>query len=189
MEVDAQGRLRWKNQATDAGKKPTTRGGPSAAAAPVAGPPTAHFVSPASGSKFKEGEVQATVKLGSPAGADITKLQVYVDGTPSEVAPTSTAGAPLKPPFQNGQVVKFKVPVPPQDCQLMVLAENAGSQSKPAILRLKYDAPAGAPAGAQAATQAAAPTAAPAGGAGSARRHVQWSHVRVAASALPLTIQ
>ena len=71
--------------------------------------------------------------------AEVSRLQVYVDGSPADAAPQTAGGAPLNPPYHSGQVVKLRVPIPPQDCQVTVLAENAAGQSRPSLLRLKYD--------------------------------------------------
>jgi hypothetical protein len=144
MEVDAKGRLRWKEKAPDPAKKAAFRGTtvpatPSAQAAPVPGQPAVQILAPVNGSRFKEKEVQLSLKVASPAGQNITRLQVFVDGSPADAVALSSAGAPLNPPYPPGQLLKVRVPLPPQDCQVTVLAENASSQSKPSLLRLKFD--------------------------------------------------
>lgn len=141
MEVDAKGRLRWKEKTPEPSKKAAFRGTPAAAPPKpsTAGQPTVQILSPANGARFKEREVQLSVKVGGPAGKEVSRLQVYVDGSPADAAPQTAGGAPLNPPYHSGQVVKLRVPIPPQDCQVTVLAENAAGQSRPSLLRLKYD--------------------------------------------------
>jgi hypothetical protein len=147
MEVDSKGRLRWKDKSPEAAKKPSLRSTPtpSTPAAPGAskattpGQPSVQVLSPVNGAKFKEKELQFSVKVGSPKGKEVTRLQVFVDGSPADTAPQSADGAPLNPPYPNGQVLKVRVPLPAQDCQVTILAENDAGQSKPSLLRLKYD--------------------------------------------------
>jgi hypothetical protein len=97
------------------------------------------ITAPADGSRFKTREIQLSMKVGSGPGQDITKLQVFVDGTLTDAVPQSPAGAPVNPPYAGTQVLKLRLPIPPQDCQVSVLAENANGQGKPSVLRLKYD--------------------------------------------------
>jgi WD40 repeat protein len=144
MEVDAKGRLRWRDKATEPAKKPAFRGAPTASApvaskASIPGQPTVQILTPANGSRFKEKEVQLSVKVGFPPGQEVTTLQVFVDGTPVESVPQSAAGAPLNPPYPNGKAFKLRITLPPQDCQITLLAKNASHESKPSLLRLKYD--------------------------------------------------
>jgi WD40 repeat protein len=144
MEVDAKGHLRWRDPADGPPKKTAAHGSASTPARPATKAkqlnlPTAQIVAPADGSRFKSREVQLSVKVGSGHGQDITKLQVFVDGTLAEAIPQSPTGAALNPPYAGAQVLKIKLPVPPQDCQVSVLAENANGQGKPSVLRLKFE--------------------------------------------------
>lgn len=166
MEVDAKGRLRWRDKGAEAAKKSNSRS-VAPAASPVAAPPapkaqapgqpTVQILAPASGSKFKEREAQLSVKLASPAGQEVTRFQVFVDGAYAEAVPLSAAGAPLAPPFPSGQPLRLRVALPPQDCQVSVLAENAAGQSRPALLKLKYDGKAAPGAGTRSVSQLAKP--------------------------------
>ena len=144
MEVDAKGHLRWRAPAAGPVKKATAHGSASTPAGPATKAkqlnlPSVQIVAPADGSRFKSREVQLSVKLGSGHGQDITKLQVFVDGTLAEAAPQSPTGAALNPPYAGAQVLKIKLPVPLQDCQVSVLAENANGPGKPSVLRLKFE--------------------------------------------------
>jgi hypothetical protein len=144
MEVDSKGHLRWRDPAAGPAKKAAAHGTASTPAGPATkakqlNVPSAQIVAPADGSRFKSREVQLSVKVGSGPGQDITKLQVFVDGTLAEALPQSPTGAPLNPPYPGGQVLKIKLPVPPQDCQVSVLAENANGQGKPSVLKLKFE--------------------------------------------------
>ncbi len=144
MEVDTKGHLRWRDPAAGPAKKAASHGSASTPASPATkvkqlNLPSAQIVTPADGSRFKSREVQLAVKIGSGHGQDITKLQIFVDGTPTDASPQSPTGAPFNPPYAGGQVLKIKLPVPPQDCQVSVLAENANGQGKPSVLRLKFE--------------------------------------------------
>lgn len=141
MEVDAKGRLRWKEPAADPAKKPSVRSAPAAGPPPIrtpAGAPSVQIQSPAAGARFKERNVQLAVRLSAPAGQEATRVQVFVDGNPVDAAVLTAAGAPLQPPFPSG-ALRLRVPVPFQDCQLSVLAENASGPGRPALLKLKFD--------------------------------------------------
>ena len=162
MEVDSKGRLRWKEKAPDSSKKPALRGTPAAAApaetkAPSPGQPLLQVLAPASGSRFKEKDLQLSVKVSAPKGQDVSRLLVYVDGSPAEAVVQSASGAPLNPPYPSGQAFKVRVALPPQDCQLSIIAENAASQSRPYLLKLKYDGKAGPAAATRSVSQLAKP--------------------------------
>jgi WD40 repeat protein len=144
MEVDAKGHLRWRDPAAGPAKKAAAPGAASAPTGPATKAkqlnlPSVQIVAPADGSRFKGREVQLSVKVGSGHGQDITKLQVFVDGTLAEAVPQSPTGAALNPPYAGAQVLKIKLPVPSQDCQVSVLAENANGPGKPSVLKLKYE--------------------------------------------------
>jgi hypothetical protein len=144
MEVDAKGRLRWRDPAAEPSRKAASRSSATAPAASSAKPvnpslPSVQIISPADGSRFKNRDIQLSLKVGGASGQDITKLQVFVDGAPADVVLQSTAGASLNPPYPSGQVLKVRLPLPPQDCQLSVLAESAAGQGKPSLLKLKFE--------------------------------------------------
>ena len=144
MEVDAKGRLRWRDPAADSARKATPRN-PSAAPAAAAsrptqpGLPSVQILSPGDGSKFKGAEIQLSVKIGGTPGTEATRLQVFVDGSPVEVVPQSPAGAALNPPYPVSQVLKVSLALPPRDCQVSVLPEGAAGPGKPSLLRLKFE--------------------------------------------------
>jgi hypothetical protein len=144
MEVDAKGHLRWRDPAAGPAKKAATHGTASTSAGPATKAkqlnlPSVQIVAPVDGSRFKSREVQLSVKVGAGRGQDITKLQVFVDGTLTEAVPQSPTGAALNPPYAGAQVLKIKLPVPSQDCQVSVLAENANGPGKPSVLKLKFE--------------------------------------------------
>lgn len=130
LEVDANGRLRWQSPKHDGKSKPTSR--QPGESAPIG----VQILSPASGVTSKEKEILLTVKVGSTPGHDISKLQVLVEGIPVDVVPTTLSGSALSGPPVNGQVLKYRLILPPQDCQITVLAESAASHSKPATIRI-----------------------------------------------------
>jgi hypothetical protein len=128
--VDAKGRLRWQSQNNGGKSKPTLR-------QPVESAPlSVQILSPANETITKEKEVLLSVKVRATPGHDISKLQVLVDGAPVEATPSSSTGAALSSPPTNGQVIKYNLTLPPQDCQITVLAESASSHSKPATIRI-----------------------------------------------------
>ncbi len=143
MEMDAKGRLRWRDPASDSARKAAPRP-PGTAQAAVARPaqpslPSLQLLAPGEGSRFKGAETQLSLKVGGAPGAEVTRLQVFVDGAPVEVVPQSPAGAPLSPPYSAGQVLKVSLPLPPRDCQVSVLPEGPSGAGRPALLRLRFD--------------------------------------------------
>ncbi len=138
LQVDSKGRLRWQSAKTEGKPSPTLR-------QPLESAPfSVQIISPANGTTSKEKEVLLTVKVGSTPGHDVSKLQVLLDGAPVEATPTSSSGAPLSAPPANGQVVKYRLALPPQDCQITVLAESGANHSKPSTIRILRGAKAAA---------------------------------------------
>jgi WD40 repeat protein len=130
LQVDAKGRLRWQSPKSEGKAKPTMR-------QPVEiAPVTVQILAPANLAVIKDKEALISVKVGFTPGHEISKLQLLVDGVPVEAMPTTSAGAVLNAPPANGQVVKFRLALPPQDCQVTVLAEGAASHSKPATIKI-----------------------------------------------------
>jgi len=143
MEVDAKGRIHWRD-AAEPPKKSAARSQQATSAAPAPKAPhpslpSVQILTPTEGARFKNRETQLSLKLGGPAGQEVTRLLIFVDGTAAEVVPQSTAGAHVSPPYASGQVLKVRLPLPGQDCQVSVLAEGPAGQGKPALLRLKFD--------------------------------------------------
>lgn len=130
LEVDAKGRLRWQSPKVEGKAKPTLR--QPMASAPV----SVQILSPANGSTTKEKIIVLSVKVGAAPGHEITKLQVLVNGAPVDSIPTSSNGVALNGPPTNGQVLRYHLTLPIEDCQVTVLAESATSNSKPATIHL-----------------------------------------------------
>ena len=144
MEVDAKGRLRWRDPAADSARKAAPRNAGTASPATASRPaqpglPSLQVLSPGDGSRFKGPEVQLSVKVGGTPGTEVTRLQVFVAGAPVDVVPQSPAGGPLSPPYPVGQVLEVSLPLPPRDCQISVLPEGPSGAGKPALLRLRFD--------------------------------------------------
>ena len=144
MEVDAKGRLRWRDPAADSARKATPRNpgaAPTATATRPAQPglPSVQILAPGDGSRFKGPEVQLSVKIGGTTGTEVTRLQVFVDGAPVEVVTQSPAGTALTPPYPVSQVLKLSLPLPPRDCQVSVQPEGTAGPGKPSLLRLKFE--------------------------------------------------
>ncbi len=132
LEVDSKGRLRWQHHAPEVSAMPKVRGVANNVS------PTVQIISPTDGSQFREKEIQLSVKVGSPAGQEISKVQVFIDGVPTDAVPLTSGGTPVKFPLSNGQVLKYRLTLPLQNCQIMVSNETTSSQSRPQTIRLRY---------------------------------------------------
>ncbi len=130
LEVDAKGRLRWQSPKVDGKLKPTLRQPLETA------PLSVQILSPANGTSTKEKVVVLSVKVGAATGHEITKLQVLVDGVPVETTPTAANGVALSGLPTNGQVIRYQLTLPAEDCQVTVLAESATGNSRPATIRI-----------------------------------------------------
>ncbi|MBK9797880.1 MAG: caspase family protein [Holophagaceae bacterium] len=148
MEVDAKGRLRWRDPAAKAAKKtPPRAAGPQGAPAPkgtASAPPSLKILEPTEGSRFKNRELQLTVRVGDGPGQEVTGLKAFVNSIATDLALQSEAGAPIGPPYSKGQTLRVLLTLPPKDCQVSIQAESAAGQGRPAVLKLKYDGDASA---------------------------------------------
>jgi hypothetical protein len=120
-------------------------------------PPVVTLLSPTDGGSVAAPEVRIQVAVRAPADAPATSLRVRVNGSVVEVPGARTL--PRNAPGVEEARHELRVPLPSQDAEVMVFAENRNGFSTPAVLRLRWAAP--AVASAPAPTQAPAPPPAP----------------------------
>lgn len=125
------------------------------AAAAVQGqlPPVVAILSPADGGASSGAEARLALTVRAPVDAPATSLRVRVNGSVVELP----GGGKLSPGAAEDARYELRVPVPAQDAEIMVFAENRNGFSTPAVLRLRWSGTATA----QTTTQAAAPAREP----------------------------
>lgn len=116
-------------------------------------PPVVTLLSPTDGGSVVAPEVRVSVTVRASADAPATSLRVRVNGSVVDV-PGGRA-LPRNAPGVEEARHELRVPLPSQDAEVMVFAENKHGFSTPAVLRLRWAAP-------TAAAQTAAATPAPA---------------------------
>jgi WD40 repeat protein len=102
-------------------------------------PPVIGVISPGDGSNFSSNEIKIGVTLRAPADAPVRALRARVNGKLVELA-----GKPnlSRPDGAKEEELKIEVgvPLPAQDAEIMLFAENQHGFSTPAVLRLKWSA-------------------------------------------------
>jgi hypothetical protein len=96
-------------------------------------PPVVEITSPADGADAAMGEIVVRFDVRSPSGQPITRVRALVDGRPVEGA----KGIGLASE-EGGVPRELKIPIPPRDSEISILAENANAVSSPATIRLKW---------------------------------------------------
>lgn len=130
-------------------------------------PPVVTVLSPTDGGSVSAPEMRIVVTVRAPADAPATSLRVRVNGSVIDVPGGRVL--PRKPPGMEEARHELRVPLPPQDAEVMVFAENRHGFSTPAVLRLRWAAPVAqaapprpaAPPAAPPTATSAAPSAAP----------------------------
>jgi WD40 repeat protein len=120
-------------------------------------PPVVTLLSPTDGGTVAAPEVRINIAVRSAPDAPATSLRVRVNGSVVEVP--GTRSLPRNPAGVEEARHELRVPLPAQDAEVMVFAENRHGFSTPAVVRLRWAAPA---ATAQRPPAAPAPVAAPA---------------------------
>jgi hypothetical protein len=121
--------------------------------APVIVAPTVQLLSPGNDVVVKDDAVDLKVKVRYAPGQKVTALQVKIDGVtvpisalrglrpksdaPAASVPAVSAGAPGQGAMME-EIQEFRVPVPPKDCTIALLAETAMANSDMAILKVRY---------------------------------------------------
>lgn len=103
-------------------------------------PPVVTLLSPTDGGSVGAPEVRIQVAVRAPADAPATSLRVRVNGSVVEVPGARTL--PRNAPGVDEARHELRVPLPSQDAEVMVFAENRNGFSTPAVLRLRWAAPA-----------------------------------------------
>ena len=100
-------------------------------------PPVVEIVSPADGAELTTSEVTVRVSIRTPSGEPVTDVRALVDGRPASVE----RGLSLQANEQAGRVRELRVPVPPGESQVSVIASNRYSTSVPATVRVRARQP------------------------------------------------
>lgn len=96
-------------------------------------PPVVNVLSPLHGGTFSAADVPVRFVLRSPEGSPVTGIRVLVDGRPV----SQTRGIDLKAKGKEGEQ-EVVATLPPRDCEVTIIAENANAASVPATIRLKW---------------------------------------------------
>ncbi|HSV55155.1 MAG TPA: caspase family protein, partial [Burkholderiaceae bacterium] len=102
-------------------------------------PPVVTLLSPVDGGSVAAPEVRIAVTVRAPADAPATSLRVRVNGSVIDVP--GGRSLPRAPPGVDEVRHELRVPLPSQDAEVMVFAENRHGFSTPALLRLRWAAP------------------------------------------------
>lgn len=94
-------------------------------------PPVVNITSPMSGDAVSSTEVTLRYTVRSSGGEPITNVRVLVNGRPAQ-------GQRGMKPVGSTSGETVTVTIPPQDCDVSLIAENANGLSEPAIVRLKW---------------------------------------------------
>ena len=126
--------------------------------APVIVAPTVQLLSPGPDVVVKDDALDLKVKVRYAANQKVTAVQIKIDGVaipisalrglrPRSDAPEAPAApsapAAASPASPDGQAMveevrEFRIPVPPKDCTIALLAETAMANSDMAILKVRY---------------------------------------------------
>ena len=100
-------------------------------------PPVVEIVSPADGAETTANEVTVRVSIRTPSGEPVTEVRALVDGRPA----SAERGLSLQANEQAGSVRELRVPVPPGESQVSVIAANRFTTSVPATVRVRARQP------------------------------------------------
>ena len=95
-------------------------------------PPVVQILSPEDGATVSEPQVTLRVNVRSPEGEPVTALKALIDGRP---VPETRS---LDIVQDNAAVRELQITVPPQDCEVTLIAENRHATSAPATIRLRW---------------------------------------------------
>jgi len=98
-------------------------------------PPVVEILAPASPAAVSTPIVPVRISLRSPSDAPVTSVRVRVNGRALE--PIDTRDLAVEP-LMGGQVRELKVPIPPEDSDILIFAENKNGISTPAVLPIKW---------------------------------------------------
>jgi WD40 repeat protein len=95
-------------------------------------PPAVDIFAPADGTSFSTSEIIVKFTARSPSDGPVTSYKPFLDGRPVR----TERGIIIETADPN--VTELRVPVPPRDCELSIIAENRFGASVPATVRLKW---------------------------------------------------
>jgi hypothetical protein len=105
-------------------------------------PPVVDILSPYDNETSSKPEVKMQFSVKTPSDAPVTRIRILIDGRPIaatrglglNAASTGSAG---NVPLKDGEVREISVALPPQDCEVSILAENKNAVSAPATVRIR----------------------------------------------------
>jgi WD40 repeat protein len=92
-------------------------------------PPVVTIASPADGTSTNEKEITVSFTVASPSGEPVTGVRALVDGRPVEVGKDVPTGS-------KSGMRQIVVPIPEQDCEISIIAENRHSAGEPARVKV-----------------------------------------------------
>lgn len=92
-------------------------------------PPVVEILSPKDGAETSNQTVKIAYNLRTPSGEPVTNVKVLVNGRP-------VTTRQLEQESDNAR--EITVPIPPQDCEVSLIAENRFAPSVPATIKIKY---------------------------------------------------
>jgi WD40 repeat protein len=97
-------------------------------------PPVIQLVDPVDQIEARQSDLTIRYRVRTPAGGAVTSLRVLVDSRP--VAAAKGQGARVT--AENQAEGTVQVALPPRDCVIELIAENANGPSVPAVLRVNW---------------------------------------------------
>ncbi|CAN5465308.1 hypothetical protein BH11PSE11_BH11PSE11_04110 [soil metagenome] len=124
-------------------------------------PPVVNVLSPGNGESTSSKEVKVRVSVRAPADAPAVSLRVRINGRIVDLPESRSLNTPTNSDRAEQEHV-LRIPMPEQDAEIMIFAENKHGFSTPAVLKMRWTgAQSAAATQATPPVQAAAPTPAP----------------------------
>jgi WD40 repeat protein len=101
-------------------------------------PPVIELLGPADGTAVSSPEVRVRFGVRTAADAPVLGLRARVNGQPVSLPDARTIAVEATP----GAARELSIPIPPQDSDIMLFAENRHGVSVPAVLRVTWRGPA-----------------------------------------------
>ena len=100
-------------------------------------PPVIELLSPVDVVEARQSDLTIRYRVRTPAGGPVTALRVQLDSRPDNTA----KGQGRRTTGENEAEGTVQVFLPPRDCVLELLADNANGASVPAVLQVKWRGP------------------------------------------------
>ena len=97
-------------------------------------PPVVTIIAPADGETVRTTEMTLRYATQSPEGTPVTGVRVLIDGRPF----SQSRGIDLKQKATRVGEETLAVTIPPQDCEITLIADNSNATSVPVTIRLKW---------------------------------------------------